>query len=56
MALLTITRMLGCGGTEIARVVAKELEFYDDSRLEAEAARMGMNLVEIGGPDERGRA
>jgi hypothetical protein len=55
MALITITRMLGCGGTDIARVVAKELdlEFYDDSRLENEAARMGMNLVEIGGLDEK---
>ncbi len=55
MALITITRMLGSGGTDIARVVAKELdlEFYDDSRLEVEAARMGMNLVEIGGLDEK---
>lgn len=53
MALITITRRIGCGERNIASRVAEELhlELYDDVRLEEEATRMGFDLREIGGVD-----
>jgi cytidylate kinase len=45
MSLVTITHTIGCNGLEIARRVAEGLgiDLYDDSRLRAEAIRMGLH-------------
>ncbi len=55
MALITISRKKGCGGVEIAQIVAKELELelYDDARLRDEALQMGLKADELKGFDTK---
>lgn len=55
MALVTITRSLGSGGTEIARLVAKELNIplYDDNKFQEEAIRLGIRSEELKSLDEK---
>lgn len=55
MALITISRHKGCGGMEIAKTVAKELELelYDDARLRDEALQMGLKAEELKGFDTK---
>lgn len=55
MPLITISRNIGCGGMAIAKRIADglKLELYDDSRLQAEAVRMGVKSEELEGIDEK---
>lgn len=55
MGLITISRNLGSGGAEIARLVADGLkvEFYDDMLLQQEAMRLGVRSEELAGFDEK---
>lgn len=55
MALVTITDNVGSGGREISAQVAEELELtlYDDARLQAVAVKLGVDLPEVGGLDEK---
>lgn len=55
MALITISRKKGCGGVEIARTVAKEMDLvlYDDARLRDEALQMGLKADELKGFDTK---
>jgi cytidylate kinase len=55
MALITISRHKGCGGIEIAKMVAKELnlELYDDRKLREEALHMGLKADELKGFDTK---
>ncbi len=44
MSLITISRSIGCGGEEIAAIVAKNLkiDLYNDKRLQEEMLKMGI--------------
>ncbi len=55
MSLITITTGMGCGGLEIARHVADELNLrlYDDRRLDEEAIKMGLSREDLKGMDEK---
>ncbi|MDM8522575.1 cytidylate kinase-like family protein [Desulfococcaceae bacterium HSG8] len=55
MPLITISRNIGCGGAEIARSVAAELdlELYDDQRLQEEALKMGLHSEDLKSLDEK---
>jgi cytidylate kinase len=55
MALITLTRSIGCGGTAIAQSIAKELqlEVYDDQRLQQEAMKLGIDSEELKEVDEK---
>ena len=55
MSLVTITHTLGCNGLEIAQRVAESLgvNLYDDSRLRAEAIRMGLHEEKLKGFEEK---
>jgi cytidylate kinase len=55
MALVTISRNLASGGTEIAQLVAKGLavDLYDDNRLRQEAAKLGVRSDELAELDEK---
>jgi cytidylate kinase len=55
MSLVTITQTMGCNGLDIARRVAQGLgiDLYDDSRLRAEAIRMGLSEENLKGFQEK---
>ena len=55
MALITISRGIGCGGMIISRLVAEglKLELYDDEKLQSEAIRMGIKPEAIKDMDEK---
>jgi cytidylate kinase len=55
MALITISRGIGCGGMIISRRVADglKLELYDDEKLQHEAIRMGIKPEAIKDMDEK---
>lgn len=54
MSIVTVTNNVGCGGCEIASLVAKKLEIplYDDYALQMEALEMGIKLPDLEGLDE----
>jgi len=54
MSIVTITNNVGCGGCEIASIVAQKLEIplYDDLALQAEALKLGITLPDLEGLDE----
>ncbi len=55
MSLITITAGIGCGAVTIARQVAEGLaiDFYDDSRLQEEAVKMGLTAQDLKSLDEK---
>ncbi|MBW1800735.1 MAG: cytidylate kinase-like family protein [Deltaproteobacteria bacterium] len=55
MALITISRKMGSGAEQIARMVADglKLELYDDEKLQEEAVKQGLSTVELKGFDEK---
>ena len=55
MALITISRGIGCGGLTISRLVADglKLELYDDEKLHNEAIRMGLKPEAVTEMDEK---
>lgn len=55
MSLITISESIGCEGMKIAASVADELklELYDDSRLEKEAVRLGIQPEVLKDLDEK---
>ncbi|MFH1487971.1 MAG: cytidylate kinase-like family protein [Pseudomonadota bacterium] len=55
MSLVTISSSMGCGGAEIAKLVAEglKLELYDDKRLQEEAIKMGITSEDLKGFDEK---
>jgi len=55
MALITITRSLGCGGRGIAELVAEglKIELFDDKRLQEEAGKIGIRSDDLKGLDEK---
>jgi len=55
MPLITMTTGVGCGGPEIARRVADELEIplYDDEQLRKESIKMGLSPKELKSLDEK---
>jgi len=55
MSLITISGGAGCGAEKIARLVAEsaKLDFYDDQRLQQEAANMGIKSEDLKGLDEK---
>ena len=55
MAVLTVSRLYGSGGSEIAAIVAKELgwSLLDNAVVDAVAARMGVSVAEVRDREER---
>ncbi len=55
MAVLTVSRLYGSGGSEIAEIVAKELgwSLLDNAVVDAVAARMGLSVAEVRDREER---
>lgn len=55
MPLVTITRTLGSGGMDVARLVAEGLnvDLYDDARFQEEAHKKGLKPDELSHLDER---
>src|SRR3954471_4964169 len=55
MAVLTVSRLYGSGGSEIAALVAKELgwSLLDNAVVDAVAARMGVSVAEVRDREER---
>ena len=55
MSLITISQSTGSGGYKIARLVAGglDIEFYDDLRLQEEAARLGIRKEDIKSMNEK---
>ncbi len=55
MAILTISRQFGSGGSEVAAVVAKQLgwSLLDNEVVDAVAARLGMSSAEVQAREER---
>ena len=55
MSLITITTGIGCGGLEVAQLVADKLNLrlYDDEGLHEEASNMGLSPEELKGMDEK---
>ena len=56
MPTLTISRLYGSGGSEVAALVAKKLEWslLDNAVVDAVAARMGLTVAEVRDREERG--
>ena len=56
MPFVTISRMYGSGGSEVAERVAKSLgwELYDNDIVDAIAARSGLPVAEVVAREERG--
>ena len=55
MAILTVSRLFGSGGSEVAAVVAKTLgwSLLDNAVVDAVAARMGLSVAEVRDREER---
>lgn len=55
MAILTVSRLYGSGGSEIAAIVAKALgwSLFDNAVVDAVAARMGLSVAEVQAREER---
>jgi CMP/dCMP kinase len=55
MAVLTLSRLYGSGGSEVAALVAKELgwSLLDNAVVDAVAARMGLSVAEVRDREER---
>jgi cytidylate kinase len=55
LAILTVSRLYGSGGSEVAAIVAKELgwSLLDNAVVDAVAARMGLSVAEVQAREER---
>lgn len=55
MAVLTVSRLYGSGGSEVAAIAAKELgwSLLDNAVVDAVAARMGLTVAEVREREER---
>jgi cytidylate kinase len=55
LAILTVSRLYGSGGSEIAAIVAKALgwSLFDNAVVDAVAARMGLSVAEVQAREER---
>lgn len=55
MAILTVSRQFGSGGSEVAALVAKQLRWslLDNEVVDAVAARLGMSSAEVQAREER---
>ncbi|HEX9310796.1 MAG TPA: cytidylate kinase-like family protein [Gemmatimonadaceae bacterium] len=55
MAILTVSRLYGSGGSEVADLVAKKLGWalLDNAVVDAVAARMGLSVAEVRDREER---
>jgi cytidylate kinase len=55
MAVLTVSRLYGSGGSEVAALVANELRWslLDNAVVDAVAARMGLSVAEVRDREER---
>ena len=55
MAVLTVSRLYGSGGSEVAAIVAKNLgwSLLDNAVVDAVAARMGLSVAEVRDREER---
>src|SRR3954464_654322 len=55
MAVLTVSRLYGSGGSEVADIVAKKLGWtlLDNAVVDAVAARMGLSAAEVRDREER---
>lgn len=55
MAILTVSRLYGSGGSEVAAIVAKKLgwSLLDNEVVDAVAARLGMSTAEVQAREER---
>ena len=55
MAILTVSRLYGSGGSEVAAIVAKTLRWslLDNDVVDAVAARMGLSAAEVQAREER---
>ena len=55
MAVLTVSRLYGSGGSEVAAIVAEELgwSLLDNAVVDAVAARMGLSVAEVQAREER---
>jgi CMP/dCMP kinase len=55
MAVLTVSRLYGSGGSEVAAIAAKELgwSLLDNAVVDAVAARMGLSVAEVRDREER---
>jgi cytidylate kinase len=55
MAVLTVSRLYGSGGSEVAAIVARELgwSLLDNTVVDAVAARMGLSVAEVRDREER---
>jgi CMP/dCMP kinase len=55
MAVLTVSRLYGSGGSEVAAILAKELgwSLLDNAVVDAVAARMGLTVAEVRDREER---
>ena len=55
MAILTVSRLYGSGGSEVAAIVAKTLgwSLLDNAVVDAVAARMGLSVAEVQAREER---
>ena len=55
MAILTVSRLYGSGGSEVAAIVAKALgwSLFDNAVVDAMAARMGLSVAEVQAREER---
>lgn len=55
MAILTVSRLYGSGGSEVAAIVAKALgwSLFDNAVVDAVAARMGLSVAEVQAREER---
>jgi cytidylate kinase len=55
MSVLTVSRLYGSGGSEVAALVAKELgwSLLDNAVVDAIAARMGLSVAEVRDREER---
>jgi cytidylate kinase len=55
LAILTVSRLYGSGGSEVASIVAKTLgwSLLDNAVVDAVAARMGMSVAEVQAREER---
>jgi len=55
LAILTVSRLYGSGGSEVAAIVAKTLgwSLLDNAVVDAVAARMGLSVAEVQAREER---
>jgi cytidylate kinase len=55
LAVLTVSRLYGSGGSEVAAIVAEELgwSLLDNAVVDAVAARMGLSVAEVQAREER---